>query len=222
MSETTQQPGQVNLTKPVVATFLNLAEPKSVMRNGKPTGEPKYSINLEFPADHPDLVPLKAKAVEMAQAKWPGADLKTLAFPFANGNKLADDAAAKGKDREFSRGKAVLAARSKYQPRLSVLDGGKIRDLTDDTAIKAAMRDAFYSGVEVLAQVNFVAYDPVGNNPAGVACYINMVLSTKRGAKLTSGGASAAEVFKDYIGTTSDEDPTGGAGTGLDDLFSGA
>lgn len=207
MSEQTE--GQVTLTKAVTLTFPNLLEAKSVMRNGKATGDPKYSANFEFEPDSEDLAALKAEMVKVARAKWPGCDLKTIAFPIANGDKLADKAKARDKDREFSRGKAVLTARSKYQPRLSVIEGGKVRELEGD-AIVATGKQVFYSGVKALAQVNLVAYEPVQDDgKPGVTAYLNMVCSTNKGTKLT-GGASAADVFKGYIGSTSDEDPTGG------------
>lgn len=200
--------GQFTLTEPTTLTFPNLLEAKAVVKNGKPTGEPKYSSNFEFEPDSQDLKDAKAKAVAVARAKWPGRDLKELSFPFTVGDKLADKAQARKKDREFSRGKIVVTARSKYQPRLSVVEGGTIKDLEGD-AIVAVGKRVFYSGVQALAQFNFVAYDGVGNNPDGVTAYLNMVVSLNKGKKLTSGGASAAEVFKGYIGTVSDEDPTG-------------
>lgn len=206
--------GRYALTKPTTMTFPNLLEARAVQNKGKPSGDPKYSGNFEFAADHPDLQAMKAKAVAVAKEKWPGRDIKELAFPFSSGDKLAEKAKLRGKDREFSKGKAVLTARSKYQPRLSIIEGGKVMDLEGD-AIKAHGRK-FYSGTEVLAQVTFSAYEGVGNNPDGVNAYLDMVLTLNRGTKL-AGGASAAEVFKDYAGAVSAEDPTQGMGADLDD-----
>lgn len=215
--------GTVSLTEPVVSTFPNLLEAKSVMKNGKPTGDPKYSHNYEFEPTSADLAMLKAEALKVAKAKWPGRAVgkesatrddagnpkqPTFVFPFSSGDILADKAKAKGKDREFSRGKVVLTARSKYQPRLSFIENGAIKDL-DGPAIDAIGKRVFYNGVLCLAQVNFVAYEGVGTNPDGVTAYLNMVVSTNTGPKL-SGGASAAEVFKGYVGSNVDEDPTGG------------
>jgi hypothetical protein len=203
--------GVISITKPVILTFPNLDEARAVKGpNGKPSGEPKFSANFEIEADHEDLAALKARAVAVAKAKWPGRDLKELAFPFSSGDKLADKAAAKKKDREFSRGKAVLVSRSKFQPNLSVVEGGKIVEI--DGNDKGKVKKLFYSGVRVLAQFNFTAYDGVGANPDGVTAYLNKVLSLNQGTRLT-GGASSAEVFKDYIGAATDYDPT----EGLDD-----
>ncbi len=216
--------GRYALTKPATMTFPNLLEAKAVMGpTGKPSGDPKYSVNLEMAPDHADLAAMKAKAVAVARAKWPGVDLATLRFPFADGSKLADKAKSPThpngkpkavKDREFSRGKAVLTARSKYQPRLSIITNGGLVDLEGD-AIAANARQ-FYNGVDVLAQVTFQAYDAVGEDgKPGVNAFIDLVVSLNKGKKL-SGGASAAEVFKDYAGTISQEDPTAGAAA-LDD-----
>lgn len=199
--------GQFNLTEPSTLTFPNLLEAKAVQVKGKPSGDPKFSANLEFELTSADLQRAKGVAAKVAAAKWPGRSLGELAFPFSDGNKLADKAKANGKDREFSRNKVVLTARTKYEPLLSVLENNKIVEYTGD-ARKTAGR-AFYTGCQVLAQLNFVAYDGVGNNPDGVTAYLNQVLSLNKGERLT-GGSSAAEVFRDYVGTTSAEDPTTG------------
>ncbi len=206
--------GTVAIGVPVTLTFPNLDEARAVKNKaGKASGDPKFSVNLEFDADSADLAALKAEAVKVARAKWPGVDVKTLKFPFTSGTALADKAKDKGKDREFSRGKAVLTARSKYQPRLSTVKSGAAVDIDGDD--KSLVKKLFYSGCQVLAQVNFQAYDAVNDDGKdGVTAYINMVMSLNKGTRLT-GGASAAEVFKSYIGTATDEDPT--AGEDLDD-----
>lgn len=231
--------GLFDFQVPVVTTFPNLLEAKAVQRNGKATGDPKFSINIELdPATQPELVTaVKAKALETARAKWPGRDfakeasktykdsegvvnkkLPTFVFPWSSGTELADNAKAKGKDREFSRGKLVLTARSKFQPRLSAIVNGKLVEYGDETPI-ASGKAYFYNGVEALVQVNFQAYDGVGETGAdGVTAYLNLVLSTNKGKKLSGQGASAAEVFGSYIGKISNTDPT--AGAELDDEIS--
>lgn len=213
---------------PVLMSFPQLIVPKAVMKNGKATGEPKFSAGFEFTPDHVDLKRCKALCMKVASEKWPGRNfaaeaatvdkeglrrIPTFVFPFSTGDKLADAAKAKGKEREWSRGKAVLTARSIQEPKLSVIDGGRAIDL--EGPARAAHAGKFYNGVEVLFQVYFKAYDGVGDTGAdGVTAYLNMVVSTNKGAKLSGGGASAAEVFKGYIGTASGFDPTGAS---LDD-----
>lgn len=219
-----------NLTVPVVLSHPHLLEAvKFKGKNGKETGEPKYSGSFVFPQDNPDLSGLKALALSVAKAKWPGRDVvadakaREFAFPFSNGDVLIQKRikALKDKNKEytgdadFQKGATILKSSSKFQPRLSIVENGKVIDLTDET-IKVH-KNKFYFGVFALAQFNFVGYDGVGQNPDGVTAYLNMVLSLNRGEKLTSGGPSAAEVFAGYAGNLSAEDPTTGLPAG-DDL----
>ena len=123
-------------------------------------------------------------------------------------DRLADRRKEKAgkEDGEYQRGKVIIAARSKYEPKLSGIQAGKVVDYEGD-ARKLHEKDFFF-GAECLAQINFVAYDGVGANPDGVTAYLNMVFVTGKGTKI-AGGASAAEAFKGYAGTVSNEDVTG-------------
>ena len=218
MTDTVHSDGIFNLTQPVVMSFPQLFEAKAYMENGKMKGEPKYSANLNFDADSEELKAIKALAAKLARAKWPdkpfvlttqeGVKIPQIVFPFTSGDKLADDRAAKGKkDGDWMRGKVVLTTKSKFEPRLSYVDRKKIIDLEGDIA-KQAAKSKFYPGVEVLAQLNLVPYEGVGKDgKPGVTAYLNMVLSTNKGARI-SGGQTASEAFKGYVGAISSEDPT--------------
>ncbi len=201
-----EKDGRVSLSKPVTMVFPWLFEPRAFGAKGKESGEPKYSANFLFASDNPDLKRLAAKVREVAASQWPGRDLAGLKFPFVKGDKQADAAKAKGKDGEFQRGQTIVVARSKYEPRLSVIENRQAIDL--DGPARAAAKAKFYSGVQVLAQFNFVAYKGVGANPDGVTAYLDMVCSTNTGKRI-GGGASAAEVFKGYAGQETSENPTG-------------
>lgn len=212
MSEKTQ--GRIiKIITPAILSFPNLEEARAVKKNGKPTGEPKFSASFEFAPDDETLKAIKAEAVAAAKEKFPGRNIaedfknREFAMPWSSGDKLADKATKNGKDREWSRGKVVVTARSKYQPILSAVQGGKIVELDGDN--KALIKKTFYTGLLVLAELNLQGYDGVGSNPDGVTAYLNKVLSLGKGEKLIKGGANSAEVFKDYIGGLSDEDPTG-------------
>lgn len=198
--------GRYNLTAPAVMSFPNLITPKAFGTKGRETGDPKFSANFLFAPDSEDLKAMKALCAKIAKGRWPDRDLKTLQFPFTSGDKLAEKSKAKGKDGEFNRGHVVVAARSKYRPTLSIILNGKVVDLDDATLTQH--KGQFYPGVKVLAQFTFVTYDGVGANPDGVNAYLNMVLSTNKGARLAGGAPTAAEVFKDYIGHVTAEDPT--------------
>lgn len=201
--------GIFNVTIPVVMAFPQLFEAKAFMRNGKPQGDPYFSGNFIFKRDNPDLRAMSDLAKAVAKAKWPGRDLKELKFPFTNGDKLADGAKAKGKDGEYQRGCVVVTAKSKRNPRLAIFEKGKIIDLETPAAI-AAQKALFYPGALVYAQFNFADYPGVGANPDGVACYLNLVMTTGTGKRLAGAGQSAAEAFRHVAGGVSQEDPTAG------------
>ncbi len=213
MSDTSQE-GIYTLTAPVIAAHNHLFEAKPFMRNGKAQGEPKFGANLILDPSSEDFKAIKALVVRVAHAKWPGRDLKELKFPISDGTKLADKRKAKVKrdDAAFQRGKAVIAARSKYQPKLACILNGKMVDV--DSGNAAVCKPQFYNGVQVLARINFKAYDEVGTNPAGVTAYLDMLLSTGKGERINL-GASASDVFKGVVGQISNDDPT--AGGDLDD-----
>lgn len=213
-----------SLTAPAILAHPNLFEPRAFGAKGKETGEKKYSANIVLdptnPANKSDLDAMKAVAATVAKARWPGRDLKTLKFPFSSGDKIvAKRQEKKGTtyngDADFQKGKVIIACRSKYEPRLAVIENGRITDL--EGPARLAAKGKFFFGCEVLAQVNFVPYDGVGANPDGVTCYLNMVVSLNKGTRL-SGGASAAETFRGYVGHTSAEDPTGGEQIADDDI----
>ena len=229
MSEVT---GMFSLTVPAVMSFPHLLEPAKFKRNGREQGEAKYGASFLFAIDpaHPDTAGIKSKVLEVAKAKWPGRDVAgdykagKLKLPFTSGDKLCDKRVAKlkaaGKDDDhkgdFQKGHLVLKAASKYAPNLAVIANGKIVDL--DGSNKEAFKGQFYFGVKALALFNFVAYDAIkdGEND-GVTAYLQSVLSTNKGDRL-SGGASAAETFKGYVGQISAEDPTAGSEELSDDI----
>ena len=215
--------GLFNFTAPAVLVFPNLFEAKKFKKNGKEAGEAKYGGTLILSPDHADLAALKARAIAVAKAKWPGRDLQAdfkngeLRMPWQSGDKLAEKRVKKltnaGKDDDgkgdFQKGKVVIKTSSKYQPRLSVINAGKIVDLEESTF--TAHKSKFYSGTQVLAQVNLVPYDGVGEDGKdGVTAYLNMVLTLNKGERIGGSGPAASEVFKGYVGNVTDEDPTGG------------
>lgn len=194
---------------PVVGTFLNVFEARAVGAKGKAKGTPKFSGNFSFDPNSEDAKALKALAIKVARDKWPGVDLQSLQFPFTAGDKLAEKAKAKGKDREFDRGKLVLTARSQFRPQLSAVVGGKVVDYNEQNL--ALAKGKFYSGEEVLVQVTLKAYERDEEGAKnGVNAYLDMVVSTGKGTKVAGGGKSAAEVFGGYLGSMSTVDPTAG------------
>lgn len=198
MSDDTKDLGKV-ISPEFIISFPNLFNPKPVMINGKAQGDPRYDLQMLYEGD---ITELKKAAAAVAKAKWPGRDLKELAFPFKSGDKLADKGKEKGKDREVYRGKVVLSASSQFKPQVIDARG---QDIIDPNKV--------YSGAICRADLNFVAYNGVGANPDGVTCYLNGVLFVRDGERI--GGAGDARTrFAGVIGQQTDEDPT----SGLDDI----
>jgi hypothetical protein len=227
--------GIFSFTAPVTAVWVNVIKPRSFKEkaNGQEKGEPKYDCMFLFKEDHPDFTTLKQRAVAVCKAKWPGLDIPAaykagdIRMPWITGDKLIERKTKKltkeGKTYDggydFLAGNICIKSSSKYQPRLSVIANGNVLDLTEDTI--AAHKGKFYGGVLCLPQVNLVAYDAKKDDDKdGVTTYLNMMLSLNKGEKIGgSGGPSAAEVFKGYVGTMTTMDPT--AGAGMDDDLSG-
>lgn len=213
--------GVFGVNAPVLGSFLNVVEAKRVSKSTKE--EPKFSSNFEFEDGSPALKALRGKIVAVAAAHWPGKNIGEeiregrLLVPITSGDSLAEKAIAKGKKREWSRGKQVLTARSQYQPEISVVSKGEAVILNEDPLLKTKAKDIFYTGVGVLFEVNLVAYDPVGSDgKPGVTAYLNIVCSTGKGEKLISAGERSSEAFKGYIGLETTEDLTGAAGAAAD------
>ncbi len=199
MSET--KIGEFTTSHPVVMVFPALITPS----NFKGKGDPKYAAKFLFSADHPDLPDLKKIVVAVARAKWPGADLKSLEFPIANGDTLADKAKTLGKyENDFFRGNAVVRSSSKFEPKLSAIVRGKLQEFSGPT--RAANSDRFFSGAEVLVGLNFYAYD-ISSDNRGVGAYLDAVLATGKGTRISAGGQSAAERFAGYVGRVSEYEP---------------
>ncbi len=180
----------------------NLFEPRAFMRDGKPTGEPKYGLTMLFDPNapkipgQPTLDDLKATAARVAKAQWPGRDLKELKFPFKSGDALAkasiakDEAAGKApRDVSFYEGRVVVKTSSKFAPQIHGMDRKEILDP------KRA-----YSGAYGYTELNFVAYAGVGGGQDGVTCYVNFVmLSDRKGDRIA--GKNVVDVFAGIDGS---------------------
>lgn len=192
------------------APFLHpaLVEPKPYMENGKPKGDPKYGGVFVLPADHPDLKALKQKAAEVAKAEW-GDDVdlspSNIGWPFSSGTDYANERRAKGKNGDFYDGKAMLKARSKFEPMASWVANGKVVEVPSKELGPNASK--FFSGVECLATFNFVPM--IVDRKKYVTAYLNKVFATGKGERV-GGGRPAAEAFKAYIGKATTADPTKG------------
>ena len=176
---TTSQPNIV-VTPEFRMLWPNLFEAKRVKIKGKETGDPKFGLSMLLNPD--ETGDLKTAAKEVALAKWPGRTLSELKFPFADGDKLEAARAEAGRDGKFYAGTIVLKASSKYKP--VVVDTHR-KDIIDNSRL--------YSGCYGYAELNFVAYDGVGQNPDGVTAYVNFVMKSRDGDRIA--GRDAKGVF---------------------------
>lgn len=218
MSTEAKEAGLFTFNTPVMCAFPNLFEAKAVKRKGKETGDPKYSLNLVVPKDHPEYALFRAHVAKVARAMFPDKPFSDMKLCIADGTKLAEKRKAKsGKDDgDFQRDKMVIVSRSKYRPALSALVGGKIVEFSDENI--ALAKKYFWFGVECCVQVNCTAYDAIDEDgKPGVTAYLQSVMSLNKGKRIAGGGQSAAETFKGYVGKQSMEDPT--SGELLDDEF---
>jgi hypothetical protein len=211
-----KQAGIFVLTHEVEMDFQNLYVP----RQYKGKGDAKYDAMFVFDLDHPDLPALKALCGQIAQGKFPGVSFKDIKFPIKLGDKIANEAEAwnaanpdkKPKNMDHVRGKVCITARSQYAPRLCVNAPGRgFVDFREEAKDSPACKAAFYRGVRVLAELNFVA-NKVDENHY-VSAYLNMVGSLNKGER-RGGGKSGSDTFKSYVGHISADDPT----TGMNDL----
>lgn len=146
-------------------------------------------------------------------------------MPWTAGDKLHEKYVAKRKaggkaddgKADFQKGMMVLKGSSKYRPKLAVVEGGDLIDVTEQNT--ALHKGKFYFGVQALVKVNLVAYDRINEDAQdGVTAYLDMVVSLNKGERLT-GGPSAAETFKGVVGSLSAEDPTAGQNVSDEDDF---
>ncbi len=200
---------QVTLTAPVRVSWPQVFEPKAVVVNGAPKGDPFYSARLVFPADHPDIQDLRVTASQLLAKLQPGVDLKTLKpykdffYPFKSGATLIAEAktrsATKGKEyrgfEDYMDGCQTLfvKAAAKYPPQLDVFLNGRWTKLSAET--RAMHKDRFYNGMLAVGSVTLAGVKlPTGG--WGVTCYLNGLAAVDGGDRI-----GQAEVTYGYVPT---------------------
>lgn len=220
--------------------YADIMAPRAYEKNGQKKGEPKYSGTFIIDptpkiqhldgkdVDMSDLGRLKRDVITMLNAhNKTGKKLKIgrlteeqeqagthveVQVPWKDGSKEADRMKAKGKDGEVFRGKMLLKATSKFPPALAAVENGKIVELPAvDNVQPPAAAKFFYSGAHLVPSFGLHWYKGDEGKPDGVSLYFNAALFAKHGNRLGGRTANAAETFKGYIGSISQEDTTGGA-----------
>lgn len=228
-----EKPAEFTVSKAVPVSFEAIVTPRKFKKNGKEQGDPRFQGTFVFDPTDEDLKKLQAEVVKMLHANnASGKKLKIgrlteeqenagthieVKVPWQDGTKYADKQKAAGKDAEWARGKILVKATSKYRPALAALVDGKVLEFATDEAV-AANKKYFYDGALLVPSFGLHFYKGDEGKPDGVSLYFNAALFVKHGPRLRGSGRSAAETFKGYIGSISQEDPTGGADLGeLDD-----
>lgn len=219
------KPAEFTFSKAAPVAFEAIINPRAYKKKGQEKGDPKYGGTLVLDPTDEDLKKLQAEVSKMLQANnSSGKKLKIgrlteeqetagthieVRVPWQDGSKYADKQKAAGKDAEWARGKILLKATSKYQPALAAIEGGKVLEFSTPEAIATAKK-YFYSGAYIVPSVALHYYTGDEGKPSGVSLYFNAALFVKHGPRF-AGQRTASETFKGYIGSISQEDPTGGA-----------
>lgn len=238
MTTETKKQEDFNFTVAYRASYADIMEPRAYEKNGQKKGDPKYSATFIIDPT-PKLVTVEGKEIDMSDLgrlkrgvikllnahNTTGKKLKIgrlteeqeqagthieVQVPWKDGAKEADRLKAKGKDGEVFRGQVLLKASSKYQPALAAVENKKIITFETDES-KAAAKKFFYSGAYLVPSFGLHWYKGDEGKPDGVSLYLQGVLFAKHGPRLGGRQQNAAETFKGYMGSISNEDPTGGA-----------
>lgn len=204
----------LGLVEPVRVAFTPaLAEARKV--GGR--GDPKFEVQVIFPPDHPDYLPMKKATADIARKKF-GANVNIrddLRLKFVNGDEeyeinANNPDAAKAKEYPQLQGQIVLKLRSKNP--ITVFDT-RVRDargIPVEITDKEAIRSTIYAGCYVSMKLTFATYDaPDRTSKPGVTIYPEQICFVKDGERLSSGGKSDGGGFAAVQGAVSDEDPTG-------------
>ncbi len=195
-------------TQPVELLFVNLFELRTP--KGVPGAKPRWSITVNFPKTSSDYEAVKTLVIKTFRDKFPTVDLSGVEWPFVTGEAFTKRAISKAatdekkaqiaKSNAHLAGHVVLSAKAladRGAPQLSVLVPGQ-GIVTYEGAMRETVRDKFYCGCQVIAEINFCAWKRDGSEERfdryGVTAYVNAVLSLNTGER-RGGQRSGAERF---------------------------
>ena len=172
------------LTCKATLSFPHLVEPSAFG-----DGEPQYTATLLFGPEaqkSPEYAALKKACAEAVKEKFGNkVDMKNIRNPFRNGDE---------KDYAGYKGCTYITVKSKSKPALVDENTDRLLDL-----------DRVFPGANVIANVNPVAYDYLGNK--GITFYLQAVQFLEGGTRL-DGRPDPVAAFT----------PQGGGSSGLDDM----
>jgi hypothetical protein len=198
--------------------FGHITTPAVVGKKGT-KGDPQYSITIGLPAGA-DLVGLKAKAIAVAKATWPGRalqnpnapqDPRSIQLPFKSAKARADEAKTKGRDGAiYNDFVYTFDARSgmEYPPQIAIRDADGTIRLLEGTQVGVEGKQKFYNGCFVGVSVSFKAYHSQSEGGigaySGVKAFLSSVIWLADGPRI---GGNATETFRHYAGEVTTENP---------------
>lgn len=201
-----------DFTAPVILGFPNLF----VARAFEGDKNKSFDVQALFPGgrSHPDFDRLNKLIATMVARDFPGRAANELAFCLHDGDKLADAAAATGKNRDYYRGYMVLKCRSSFAAPLCVHLNGKATDIPGGEDGEKQFGRHFYGGVEAYISVDLHSYPGNAIFKPGVAAWPTAVYSLSKGENITElntmGGGSAVSRFQYVTGHHTDINPMAG------------
>ena len=200
------------------ALFQNVHEARIIGKKGK---DKKFSVTLGL-VDGDDLNGMKAKAIVVAKARWPGRAIQNpnnpqdpalIQLPFVAVKFAKQKATNEKKDPAIYDGFSyILSARSgeEYPPRLVIRDeNGEMREL-NGTQVTLEGKQKFYNGAFVGVSLSFSAYSSLQEGGigaySGVKAFLSSVIWLADGPRI---GGNATETFRHYAGEVTNENPLG-------------
>lgn len=214
-------------------SYPKLDKPVPFMRNGKPQGDPKFSLQMIFQpedmgkfkmvGDGDEIVDVDISKVckDLAMKRWPGRELPDLFpkksngltnWPIKKGDTLVqlEGNKAKPKNVDHLEGMYVITATgsAKYPPQLRYRDKGQIvtLDRESEADMKIVKKLFGVGGYYASAEISLMAHEV--DDKCYVTFYLNKVMFKKEGERL--GGQSLMDRFDGLDGGESDVDPTAG------------
>jgi hypothetical protein len=151
--------------------YVHLDEPRAAAEGA----EPKYSVTLIIPKDHPQVAEIREAMQAAIAAKWGAKPPKGLRSPLRDGD-ATDDSGERMKGAEFRDAYFVTASNKKPVKVVAGKDRGP------------AAAEHKQAGNYASVMVGFFGYDAAGNR--GVGAGLNGVWITRRGESL--GGPNEA------------------------------
>lgn len=166
---------------------------------------PRYKVEMAFEPE--DMAEFEDAVVAVAVDEWgeqaeEDYDQERLRSPVLDGDKLADEREARGKQGDAYRGKLVVRASTQFNRNGEDGPGGVYVCGPDAKELDFAERGRVYNGCYGTASVTIRAYPGVAGGQDGVTLYLNGFQLVKDGDRLR--GADPSSLFSPMMGEGSE------------------